>query len=170
MIDKLHTIITRYDELADLMSQPGAMQAMKAFTKLAREHSGLTELVEHSKKYIYTYEQLQEDEEILNGDDPELKELVKDEIGPLKEDIAKQEEKLKVLLIPKDPNDNKNTILEIRSGTRREDKLMGRKDLSRIWLLRKLLDEMTNVEAMEFLLGKLGHTKSNREFLDSMST
>jgi len=94
MIDKLHTIITRYDELADLMSQPGAMQDMKAL-----------------KKYIYTYKQLQEDEEILNGDDPELKELVKDEIGPLKEDIAKQEEKLKVLLIPKDPNDNKNTIL-----------------------------------------------------------
>ena len=57
-----------------------------------------------------------------------------------------------------------------RSGTRREDKLMGRKDLARVWLLRKLLDEMTNVEAMEFLLGKLGHTKSNREFLDSMST
>ena len=50
-----------------------------------------------------------------------------------------------------------------RSGTRREDKLMGRKDLSRIWLLRKLLDEMTNVEAMEFLLGKLGHTKNNRQ-------
>jgi transcription termination factor Rho len=47
---------------------------------------------------------------------------------------------------------------------------MGRKDLSRIWLLRKLLDEMTNVEAMEFLLEKLNHTKSNREFLDSMST
>ena len=57
-----------------------------------------------------------------------------------------------------------------RSGTRKEDKLMGRKDLSRIWLLRKLLDEMTNVEAMEFLLEKLNHTKSNREFLDSMST
>ena len=57
-----------------------------------------------------------------------------------------------------------------RYGTRREDKLMGRKDLSRIWLLRKLLDEMTNVEAMEFLLEKLNHTKSNREFLDSMSS
>ena len=57
-----------------------------------------------------------------------------------------------------------------RSGTRREDKLMGRKDLTRVWLLRKLLDEMTNVEAMEFLLDKLKHTKSNREFLDSMST
>ena len=57
-----------------------------------------------------------------------------------------------------------------RSSTRREDKLMGRKDLSRIWLLRKLLDEMTNVEAMEFLLDKLTRTKSNREFLDSMSS
>ena len=57
-----------------------------------------------------------------------------------------------------------------RSGTRREDKLMGRKDLSRVWLLRKLLDEMTNVEAMEFLLNKMSHTKSNREFLDTMST
>jgi transcription termination factor Rho len=57
-----------------------------------------------------------------------------------------------------------------KSGTRREDKLMGRKDLSRVWLLRKLLDEMTNVEAMEFLLGKLTNTKTNREFLDSMSS
>ena len=134
MIDKLHAIITRYDELADLMSQPGAMQDMKAFTKLAREHSGLTELVEHSKKYIYTYEQLQEDEEILNGDDPELKELVKDEIGPLKEDIAKQEEKLKVLLIPKDPNDNKNTILEIRSGTGGDEAALFAGNLYRMYL------------------------------------
>ena len=47
---------------------------------------------------------------------------------------------------------------------------MGRKDLTRVWLLRKLLDEMTNIEAMEFLLDKLKHTKNNREFLDSMST
>ena len=57
-----------------------------------------------------------------------------------------------------------------RSGTRREDKLIGRKDLSRIWLLRKMLNDMTNVEAMEFLLDKLKRTKSNREFLDSMSS
>ncbi len=57
-----------------------------------------------------------------------------------------------------------------RSGTRREDKLIGKKDLSRIWLLRKLLSKMTNVEAMEFLLEKLKRTKSNREFLDTMNT
>mgnify|MGYP001981108345 CR=1 FL=1 len=56
-----------------------------------------------------------------------------------------------------------------RSGTRREDKLIGKKDLSRIWLLRKMLNDMTNVEAMEFLLDKLSRTKSNRDFFDSMS-
>jgi len=57
-----------------------------------------------------------------------------------------------------------------RSGTRREDKLMGRKDLSRVWLLRKLFTEMSNIESMEFLLEKMQRTKSNREFLDTMSS
>ena len=57
-----------------------------------------------------------------------------------------------------------------KSGTRREDKLIGKKDLSRIWIMRKMLDSMTNVEAMEFFLDKIKITKSNREFLDSMSS
>ena len=57
-----------------------------------------------------------------------------------------------------------------RSSTRREDKLVGKKDLSRIWLLRKIINDMTNVEAMEFLIEKLKRTKHNREFLDSMSS
>ena len=57
-----------------------------------------------------------------------------------------------------------------RSGTRREDKLIGKKDLSRIWLLRKMLNDMTNVEAMEYLLDKLSRTKSYRDFFDSMSS
>ena len=56
-----------------------------------------------------------------------------------------------------------------KSGTRREDKLIGKKDLSRIWLLRKMLSDMSAVEAMEFLLGRLSRTKNNREFLDSMT-
>ena len=134
MIDKLQTIIERYDTLAELMSQPDAMHNMKAFTKLAREHSGLTELVQLSKKYIDSYKQLQDDEEILNGDDPELKELVRDEIGHLREDIALQEERLKVLLIPKDPNDNKNTILEIRSGTGGDEAALFAGNLYRMYL------------------------------------
>ena len=57
-----------------------------------------------------------------------------------------------------------------KSGTRREDKLVGKKDLSRMWILRKLLAEMSPVESIEFLLEKLNRTKSNREFLDTMSS
>jgi transcription termination factor Rho len=56
-----------------------------------------------------------------------------------------------------------------RSGTRREEKIIGKKDLSRIWILRKLLSGMSNIESMEFILEKLLRTRSNREFLDSMS-
>ncbi|MCK4578513.1 MAG: transcription termination factor Rho, partial [Candidatus Marinimicrobia bacterium] len=57
-----------------------------------------------------------------------------------------------------------------RSGTRREDKLLSRKDLSRIWILRRLLNDMNPVEAIEFLLDRLQRTKDNREFLDTMSS
>ena len=102
MIDKVIAVIDRHNELAHLMSQPDAMNDMKAFTQMAREHRSLDEAVTVCNVYKSKFEQLQEDEEILNGDDPELKELVKDEIGPLKEEIALMEE-VKILLIPKIP-------------------------------------------------------------------
>ena len=134
MIDKLQTILARYDELAELMNLPDAMQDMKAFTKLAREHRSLTELVDESKKYIITFNQLKDDEEILNGDDPELKELVKDEIGELRNILGLQEEKLKNLLIPNDPDDDKNTILEVRSGTGGDEAALFAGNLYRMYL------------------------------------
>ena len=133
MIDKLQTLLARYDELAELMNLPGAMQDMKAFTKLAREHRSLTELVDKSKIYIKTFNQLKDDEEILNGDDPELKELVKDEIGELRNSLGLQEEKLKNLLIPNDPDDDKNTILEVRSGTGGDEAAIFSGDLFRMY-------------------------------------
>ena len=134
MIDKLQTVLARYDELAELMNLPGAMQDMKAFTKLAREHRSLTELVDESKKYIITFNQLKDDEEILNGDDPELKELVKDEIGELRNILGLQKEKLKNLLIPNDPDDDKNTILEVRSGTGGDEAALFAGNLYRMYL------------------------------------
>ena len=134
MIDKLQTVLARYDELAELMNLPDAMQDMKAFTKLAREHRSLTELVDESKIYIKTFNQLKDDEEILNGDDPELKELVKDEIGELRNILGLQEEKLKNLLIPNDPDDDKNTILEVRSGTGGDEAALFAGNLYRMYL------------------------------------
>ena len=134
MINKLKTIINRHNELANLMSQPDSMQDMKKFTKLAQEHSSLTDLVEESKKYINLFNQIKEDEEILNGDDPELKELVKEEISELRLNLTNLENKLKILLIPKDPNDNKNTILEIRSGTGGDEAALFAANLYRLYI------------------------------------
>jgi len=134
VINKLKTIINRHNELANLMSQPDSMQDMKKFTKLAQEHSSLTDLVEESKKYINLFNQIKEDEEILNGDDPELKELVKEEISELRLNLTNLENKLKILLIPKDPNDNKNTILEIRSGTGGDEAALFAANLYRLYI------------------------------------
>ena len=134
MIDKLKAVLDRYDELATLMSAPNAMNDMKEFTNMAREHNGMNELVENAKKYIQTFNQIQDDEEILLGDDQELKELVRDEIAQLKESLELQENNLKLLLLPKNPDDNKNTILEIRSGTGGDEAALFAGNLYRMYL------------------------------------
>ena len=117
MIEKLKQIISHYDELANKMSNPEIVNNIQKYTKLAREHRSLSEIIPSAQIYIKKMAQLQEDEEALQGDDKELKELVKDEIILLKSELETLEKKLKILLLPKDPNDSKNTIFEIRSGT-----------------------------------------------------
>ena len=134
MIEKVRAVLARQTELAELMNQPDSMQDMKAFTQLASEHRGLEDTVKVSEVYLLKFEQLEDDEEILAGDDPELKELVKDEIAPLKQELAKMDEKLKILLIPKDPNDDKNIILEIRSGTGGDEAALFASDLYRMYM------------------------------------
>ena len=134
MIKKLQDVINHYDELAHQMSQPDAMTNMNKFTRMAREHSSMTELVNCAKKFIKNHNQLQEYEEILSDNDEELKELVKEEINDLKNALTLQEEKLKILLIPKDPNDSKNIILEIRSGTGGDEAALFAGNLYRMYL------------------------------------
>ncbi|MBT7940471.1 MAG: peptide chain release factor 1, partial [Candidatus Marinimicrobia bacterium] len=84
--------------------------------------------------YLNLLEQLDENEEILTGDDEELIELAQEELTDIKADIVKLEEQLKVLLIPKDPDDNKNTILEIRSGTGGDEAALFAGDLYRMYM------------------------------------
>ena len=87
MIKKLQDIIAHHEKLGSLMSQPYAMNDMKEFTLMAREHSSLLELVEQAKQFIQNSHQLQEYEEILLGEDEELKELVKEEIVELQDTL-----------------------------------------------------------------------------------
>lgn len=134
MIEKLQAIIARYDDLAKKMSCPDAMADMKTFTKMAREHKAMNELVEKSHKFLKDFEVLQENEEILSSDDEELKALVREEISDLRNSLESQEETLKILLVPKDPDDDKNTILEIRSGTGGNEAALFAGDLYRMYL------------------------------------
>ena len=134
MVEKLEKIIKEYENLMVEMSSPNIMSNMKKYKELARQEKTLSVIIPSATSYIKKNAQLKDDEEILKGNDKELKELVKDEIVELKEELKSLEEKLKILLLPKDPNDNRNTILEIRSGTGGNEAALFAEDLFRMYL------------------------------------
>lgn len=133
MIDKLRDIIRRFNELAEAMSDPATAADPKKYAELAKEHSDLKEVAKKAGEYVSMWEHLKEDEELLKSDDAELKEIAVEEIPQLKSRLAELEEELKILLLPKDRNDDKNTILEIRSGTGGEEAALFAGDLYRMY-------------------------------------
>ncbi|MDP6628947.1 MAG: peptide chain release factor 1 [Candidatus Marinimicrobia bacterium] len=133
MIDKLREIIIHYESLETQMLDPDLMNDQTRYTEVAKEHRRLAPIVEKSKVYIATQEQIDDDNEILAGEDEELKDIAQAEIEELQADLGKQEEELKVLLIPHDPTDDKNTILEIRAGTGGDEAALFAADLFRMY-------------------------------------
>ncbi|MEC8739212.1 MAG: peptide chain release factor 1 [Bacteroidota bacterium] len=118
MIEKLEAIHARYLELEQLLSSPEIASSVEKFTKLNKEYSDLKEIVQAYFKLENVRINTQEAEEILtNENDAELKQMAKDELIELKKEEQELEEKIKILLIPKDPEDDKKAIVEIRSGT-----------------------------------------------------
>ena len=134
MIDKLTQLVDHFHNIVSKMSNPDIISDLNQYTLLAKEHRQLTPTIDLAKKYISIYNNVQEDEEILKGDDLELKEIVKDEIADLKRELINLEEKLKIKLLPRDPNDDKNIILEIRSGTGGNEAALFANDLFRMYL------------------------------------
>jgi peptide chain release factor 1 len=117
MLDKLEQIKERYDAVIAELSDPATFQDQQKFKELSQERKHLEPIMEAHKAYADLLAHIEDDEEVLRGNDEELKELVKDELDDLKEERERMEEEIKFLLIPPDPNDDKNTILEIRAGT-----------------------------------------------------
>ena len=118
MLEKLAQIEENYKELNQQLSQPDVTSDIKAYTKLMKQHSSLGEIVEKYREVKRMSEELAGAKEILEAtDDDDMRELAELEIADLEENLEKAEENLKFLLIPKDPNDEKNVILEIRAGT-----------------------------------------------------
>lgn len=119
MFEKLQEIENKYEELNKKLTDPEVISNGHEYGKIAKEQSDLSGIVAKFREYKKYKKQLEDSEELLK--DPEMKELAKMEYEEAKELMPKIEEELKVLLIPKDPNDEKNVICEIRSGAGGEE-------------------------------------------------
>lgn len=118
MFDKLAFIEERYEELSQKISDPEIIADQNRWRKLCKENSDITPIVEKYREYKTCVEAIQDAEEMLNDNpDKDFEEMLLSEITENKEKIAVIEEELKILLLPKDPNDEKNVIVEIRGGT-----------------------------------------------------
>ncbi|PAF48348.1 peptide chain release factor 1 [Helicobacter sp. 12S02634-8] len=115
LVQKLTPIIERYDEISALLIQPENLNDIKKLTSLAKEQSDIQELAQAAKAYANTLNSIKENKILL--EDKELSELAKEELKILEIQKTTLETQIKTLLIPKDPNDNKNIYLELRAGT-----------------------------------------------------
>jgi peptide chain release factor 1 len=134
MIEKLEEIKDRFEEVGQLMVQPDVMSDMANFTKLSKEYSDLEKIVVVYKEYANLLANLDSAKEVLqNEKDPEFREMAKMEIDEIAPQIEVIEEKVKQMLIPKDPTDSKNAILEIRSGAGGDEASIFAGDLLRMY-------------------------------------
>ena len=116
MFQRLEDVEKRYEELTVKISDPEEIANTSNWQKLMKEHSEITPIVEKYREYKKLKKVLEDNEELLK--DPELKDLAEAEMNEAREQIPKVEDEIKILLIPKDPDDDKNTICEIRAGAR----------------------------------------------------
>ena len=134
MKTKLQEIIDKYHHLSEEMTKPEVLNDQKKLSSVAKEHSSLEKIVQVATEYISVLDQIDEDKEMLNEDDAELVEIAREELPSLEIEKSKLEKELKILLLPKDPNDDKNLILEIRAGTGGDEAALFASDLYRIYI------------------------------------
>lgn len=134
MFDKLELLVEKFEELEKKIIDPEIMKDMNVWQKLAKEHGDMKPIVEKYREYSKHKKELEENKEMLKESlDDEMKELVKDEISNLEDSIEKEEQDLKILLLPKDPNDEKNVFMEVRAGTGGDEAGLFAEDLLRMY-------------------------------------
>ena len=154
MLDKLEEINSRFEKLTEELGQPEVVQDQNRYRKLTQEHAGLQEIVEAYQLYLKIQQQL-EDNRVLSEDkdeDPEIRKLADQEIQELNLQTQKMQKQIELLLLPKDPDDSRNIIIEIRAGTGGDEAALFARDLfqmyahyseSQKWRL-KLMNESRN--------------------------
>ena len=117
MFDKLEDLLIRYEELMSELAEPGVADDAARFKRLMKEQSDLSPIVETYSEYKKSKQDIEDSLEMLEAEsDEEMREMLKEELSEAKDNVAKLEDRLKILLLPKDPNDDKNVIVEIRAG------------------------------------------------------
>ena len=134
MFDKLDFILEKYEELSMKVSDPDVINNQPLWQKHIKEMGEMEPIVNKYKEYKKAKESVAEAKEMLESGDDELKELAKMELSELEDKIPEMEDELKILLLPKDPNDEKNVILEVRAGTGGEEAALFAQDLLRMYL------------------------------------
>ncbi len=133
MFDKLIGVEERYIDVEKHLSDPEIVQDRTAYQKYVREHAELNKIVMVYRLYKQTLQNLEESQELLKDTDPGIKDMARDEVATLTLEKEKLEDELKTLLVPKDPNDQKNVIVEIRAGTGGEEAALFAGDLFRMY-------------------------------------
>lgn len=134
MIDKLEAIKARFEDLGVALTNPAVVGDNRKFTQLSKEYRSLEKIVQTFEAYKKLLSDLEFNREALMGDDEELRELAKEETADLEERKVQMEKEIRNLLIPKDPQDEKNAILEIRAGTGGDEASLFAGDLLRMYL------------------------------------
>lgn len=150
MFEKLEKVKSRYNEIADLLAAPDITNNQDEFRKLSKEYSDLEDIVKAYDDYLKTKKDAEENKKLLfDTNDTEMKELAKAEQESLEQRLEEIEKEIKELLVPKDPTDEKNAILEIRSGTGGEEAALFAADLYRMYT-RYFETKRWKTEMMEF--------------------
>jgi peptide chain release factor 1 len=136
MFDRLEDILTRYREIGEELSNPNVVNDQKRYRSLMKEQSNLSEIVEKYQEYKDTQKTLEESLQMLDEEsDEEIRELAREELNESKQRISEIEEELKLLLLPKDPNDDKNVIIEIRGGAGGDEAALFAAQLYRMYVM-----------------------------------
>lgn len=134
MIDRLAIVKQRFDEVSDLIIQPDIIADQKRYVALNREYKDLSALMEKRTAYLNLTQRQQEAEEIISdGSDPEMTDMAKEELEDVKAKLPELEETIRFMLIPKDPEDAKNIVMELRAGTGGDEASIFAGDLYRMY-------------------------------------
>ena len=134
LLEKLNALVARFEEVGTLITDPGVIADQQRYVKLTREYKELEGLMAARKEYATLLSNLEEGKDMLvNESDPDLKEMAREQVAECEERIPALEESIKLMLVPKDPEDSKNAILEIRGGTGGDEAALFAGDLFRMY-------------------------------------